>query len=196
MAETVAPGPREGTTEGGAAENLLWLDMEMTGLDPATCVILEVAAIVTDPALQELGTFEAVVNQPPEALAAMDEWNTRTHNASGLASRVPGGRRLADVETDLLELVGAHFDMSRPVVLCGNSISQDRKFVDLYMPRFAACLHYRMVDVSSFKEMLRRRYGLEFKKEQRHRALGDVRESIAELGYYLDCFEKGVGTPR
>jgi oligoribonuclease len=164
----------------------------MTGLDPETCVILEVAAIATDPGLRPLGVFDEVVRQPDEVLAGMDDWNTRTHTASGLVGRVPHGKDLAEVETALLDFVGNHFEPTSPVVLCGNSIGQDRKFIDRYMPRLADRLHYRMIDVSSFKEMLHRRFGVEFKKAQRHRALDDIRESIAEMQHYLEAFERGL----
>lgn len=171
--------------------NLLWLDLEMTGLDPETCVIIEVAAVVTDAAFVPLADFEAVVFQPPEALAAMDEWNTRTHGQSGLTERIPHGRPLTEVEDDLLALVRANFAAGERPVLCGNSIGQDRKFIDRYMPRFAEALHYRMIDVSSFKEMLGRRGVAAFRKQQRHRALDDVQESIDELTHYLSFFSFG-----
>lgn len=179
-----------------APGRLYWLDMEMTGLDLRTCVIIEVAAIVTDLELDEVAEFEAVVRQPPEALAAMDDWNTRTHKKSGLAARVPEGRELADVEADLVALVDAHFPDDR-VVLCGNSVGQDKAFVDAYMPRFAERLHYRVIDVSSFKELFTRKWpGVAFKKQQDHRALGDIRESIGELAYYLTGItEPKAGAP-
>ncbi len=161
--------------------------MEMTGLDPETCVVLEVAAVVTDVELRPLEEFSAIVRQPPEELAKMDEWNTRTHGGSGLAAAVASGRPLADVEADLVAFVGRHFG-EEPAVLCGNSIGQDRRFVERYMPDLAARLHYRVVDVSSFKEVLRRRYGLTYKKRQAHRAIDDIRESLAELAFYLEGF--------
>lgn len=192
------PSPRVSASEGGddqrsnRAGNLLWLDMEMTGLDPEACVILEVAAIATDPELRPLGVFDEVVRQPDDALAAMDDWNTKTHTASGLVARVPDGKELEDVESDLLGFVDAHFDRQSPIVLCGNSIGQDRKFIDRYMQRLAKRLHYRMIDVSSFKEMLGRRFGVEFKKTQRHRALDDIKESIAEMNHYLEMFRRGL----
>lgn len=186
MAET------EPKASDSAARKLLWVDMEMTGLDPETCVIIEVAAIVTDLELNELTEFEAVVRQPPEALAAMDEWNTRTHTKSGLAARVPDGRELSDVETDLLALVDAHFPGER-VVLCGNSVGQDKRFADTYMPKLAQRLHYRVIDVSSFKELITRMWPeVSFKKQQTHRALDDIRESIAELAFYLSGIREPV----
>lgn len=186
----------EAQSDSSAPGRLFWIDMEMTGLDPRTCVIIEVAAIVTDLELDEVAEFEAVVRQPPEALAAMDDWNTRTHKKSGLAARVPEGRELADVEADLVALVDAHFPDDR-VVLCGNSVGQDKAFVDAYMPRFAERLHYRVIDVSSFKELFTRKWpGVAFKKQQDHRALGDIRESIGELAYYLTGItEPKAGAP-
>lgn len=174
----------ETKTATGAAK-LFWIDMEMTGLDPETCVIIEVAAVVTDLGLNELAEFEAVVRQPPEALAGMDEWNTRTHTKSGLAAKVPDGRDLAEVEADLLAMVDEHFPGER-VVLCGNSVGQDKRFADAYMPELAERLHYRVIDISSFKELIARMWPeVSFKKQQTHRAIDDIRESVAELAFYL-----------
>lgn len=184
----VDPAPQ---SDSSAPGRLFWIDMEMTGLDPETCVILEVAAVVTDVDLDEIAEFEAVVRQPHEALAAMDEWNTRTHTKSGLVAKVPQGRELAEVDADLVALVDAHFPDER-VVLCGNSVGQDKRFVDRYMPGLAGRLHYRVIDVSSFKELFTRKWpNVTFKKQQDHRALGDIRESVAELAYYMT----GVSEP-
>lgn len=164
---------------------LFWLDMEMTGLDPETCVILETAVVVTGIDFVPLETYEAVVRQPPEALAGMDAWNVRTHTATGLLDKVPEGVELADVETELVALASRHFGTER-IVLCGNSIGQDRRFVDRYMPLFAEKLHYRVIDVSSFKELVTRLWpDVAFKKRNTHRALEDIQESIAELAFYM-----------
>lgn len=171
-----------------ASEKLFWLDMEMTGLDPSTCAILEVAAVVTGLDLEPLEKFEAVVYQSGEMLEAMDDWNTATHTASGLVDRVRAqGRPLSQVEADLVSFATQHF-ADEPIVLCGNSVWQDKRFVDVHMPKFASMLHYRIVDVSSFKEILRRKWGIKVHKEERHRALNDVEESIAELRFYLEGF--------
>jgi oligoribonuclease len=178
-----------------SAPAFLWLDMEMTGLDPEECVILEVAAVVTDAHLRRLDTLEAVVYQPEAVLAGMDEWNVRTHTKSGLLARVPSGRPLADVEADMCRLVSRYFG-DEPAVLAGNSIGQDRKFVDRYMPRLAARLHYRMLDVSSFKVMIGARWGLKYDKAQRHRAVEDIGESIDELAYYLGFFAVPSSEPK
>jgi len=165
-------------------KNLLWIDMEMTGLDVTREVILEVAAVVTDIELRELETYETVVKQPQPYLDAMDEWNTKHHGESGLVAKVPSGREPALVEAHLIGLVDKHFGAEKPVI-AGNSIAQDRLFIDRHMPRFAARLHYRMLDVTSWKIVMNARFGLEFDKKKSHRALDDIRESIGELKFYL-----------
>lgn len=165
--------------------NYLWLDMEMSGLDVEKCRILEVAAIVTDGQFRELETYHAIVFQPPEVLDAMDDWCKKNHGASGLTAAVPNGKPEAEVEKELLALIDRHFPTKDRPVLCGNSIGQDRKFIDAYMPALSHRLHYRMLDVTSFKIVFRDRFKIEFEKQGSHRALDDIRESIAELNHYL-----------
>ncbi len=165
--------------------NYLWIDMEMSGLEVEKCRILEVAAIVTDKDFKHLETYEAIVFQAPEVLAAMDAWCTKQHGESGLTAAVANGKPEAQVEQELVALVNRHFSLGERPVLCGNSIGQDRKFIDAYMPTLAKRLHYRMLDVTSFKIVLQDKYGIEFKKKDSHRALGDIEESIAELSHYL-----------
>jgi oligoribonuclease len=167
-----------------AVKKLLWIDMEMTGLDVARERIIEVAAIVTTLELEELESYESVVQQPQSLLDTMDEWNKKHHGESGLTARVPEGRPEALVEDDLLALVARHF-ADRPI-LAGNSVMQDRLFINRYMPRLAAKLHYRMVDVTSWKILMAERFGLQYDKTKAHRALGDIRESVGELRYYLE----------
>lgn len=170
---------------------LVWLDMEMTGLDPGKERIIEVAAIVTDGHLAELATGpDLVIHQPDEVLAAMDDWNRTHHTASGLVERVKASAVTeGDAEAQLLAFVQAHVPSpkDRPV-LAGNSIHQDRRFIRRYMPRLDARLHYRMVDVSTIKELARRWYpqiiAKQPQKKDTHRALDDIRESIEELRYY------------
>jgi oligoribonuclease len=170
---------------------LVWLDMEMTGLDPGKERIIEVAAIVTDGNLAELATGpDLVIHQPDEVLAAMDDWNRTHHTASGLVERVKASAVTEDdAEAQLLAFVQAHAPSpkDRPV-LAGNSIHQDRRFIRRYMPRLDARLHYRMVDVSTIKELARRWYpqiiAKQPQKKDTHRALDDIRESIDELRYY------------
>lgn len=163
---------------------LFWLDMEMTGLDEKTCHILEAAAVVTDLELKKIDEYQEVVYQPQEILESMDEWCQKTHGESGLTAEVSKGKPLSDVEQHLILLAKKHFGEGE-VVLCGNSIGQDRKFIDVFMPKFEKYLHYRMIDVSSFKEIFQRKYGIEFPKKETHRAREDIYESIAELAHYL-----------
>lgn len=164
-------------------EKILWIDMEMTGLDVAKEVPIEIAAIVTDLELNELATYHAVIRQPQEFLDRMDDWNTQHHGASGLTAQVPNGKASELVEDELLGLIGQHF--SDRVVIAGNSISQDRLFIDRYMPRLASKLHYRMLDVTAWKIMMNARFNLRHEKKNTHRALDDIRESIAEMAFYL-----------
>lgn len=165
---------------------LFWIDMEMTGLDVETEVIIEVAAIITDWNFRELDTFEAVIKQPQHYLDNMDDWNTEHHGESGLTAKVPFGMDPELAEKRLVELVTKHFPDSRNrPMLCGNSIAQDRLFIDKYMKDFSHLLHYRALDVTSWKVVMRNKFGFEYKKENRHRALDDIRESIQELHAYV-----------
>lgn len=170
-------------------KHLFWLDMEMTGLDPQQHRILEAAVIVTDWSFQTLKTFSTAVYQPTEELAKMDDWCVKTHTASGLIQRVPQGMPEAALDEALVGIADEFFKGDERVVLCGNSISQDRKFVDLYLPRFASKLHYRMLDVSSFKIVFENAFNQKFKKQNRHEALGDIEESVAEFRHYLSFLD-------
>lgn len=162
--------------------------MEMTGLDAETDRILEVATIVTDFAFKELEVYEMVVNQPDSALDNMDEWNQIHHAKSGLLAKVARGRTEAEAEEDLLELVRRHFDT--PAILAGNSVHFDRQFIKIYWPQLESALHYRMLDVSAWKVLMQSKFNHEFKKQEKHRALEDIRESIAELKDYLKYFDR------
>jgi oligoribonuclease len=172
-------------------ENLFWLDMEMSGLDVNKEVIIEVACIVTDMNFRELDCFETVVKQPQIFLDNMDAWNTEHHGKSGLTAKVAMGMDPEMVEAKLIDLINKHFPESsknpkkRPI-LTGNSIMQDRLFIDKYFKNLSARLHYRMVDVSSFKVVMTNKFNLEYRKQNSHRALDDIRESIGELRFYLD----------
>lgn len=164
---------------------LLWVDLEMTGIDPESDVILEVAAEITDFAFRTLASYRAVVAQDEARLANMNEWPAKQHGLSGLTDRVRGeGRPEREVEAELAQLIKENFG-DEPAVLAGNSIHQDRRFIRRWWPEVERLLHYRMLDVSSFKIYMRGKYDLEFKKAQSHRALDDIHESIAELEYYL-----------
>jgi oligoribonuclease len=142
------------------ADVLVWLDMEMTGLDPDRERIIEVAMIITDGQLAEVATGpELVIHQSDEVLAAMDDWNKKHHGASGLTERVRTSTiDDAAAEAQLLAFIAAHVPAKERPVLAGNSIHQDRRFVRRYMPQLDKRLHYRMVDVSSIKELARRWY--------------------------------------
>lgn len=167
------------------SKTLLWVDLEMTGLDEQTDSILELAAVITDFQLKPLEEFHRVVYQPDEVLKNMNDWCKKTHGESGLTAAVPKGTPLATVEKELLEILGRHFSTSDRIVLAGNSVGNDRRFIDRYMPELAKRLHYRLVDVSSFKEIFRERYNVHFPKGNAHRAVDDIYESIRELGHYL-----------
>ena len=166
-------------------KRLLWIDLEMTGLDETQDSILEVAAIVTDVALKPLEELHRVVFQPPAVLESMNDWCKKTHGESGLTAAVPNGTQLPQVEKELLDLISRHFSEKDRPVLCGNSINNDRRFIDRHMQALSRRLHYRMIDVSSFKEVFRDRYAVEFKKKNTHRAVDDILESIRELEHYL-----------
>ena len=170
------------------ADNLVWIDMEMSGLDPAVHVILEVACIVTDPHLQTLDEMEPIaISQPQAELDKMDEWNRNTHAKTGLIERV----RASDVsvvaaESTVLDFLQAWVEPEQAPI-CGNSIHQDRRFINQYMPRLDGFLHYRIVDVSSVKilaHLWRPEVVTGFKKKNTHSALADIRESIEELRHY------------
>jgi len=166
-------------------DKLFWIDMEMTGLDVKKEVVIEVAAIITDFDFQELDQFETVVRQPQTYLDNMDSWNTEHHRKSGLTAKVPYGMAPDLVEAKLCDLVKKHFpDPKDKPILAGNSISQDRLFIDKYFPEFSSLLHYRMVDVSSWKVIINKKFNFVYGKSNQHRALDDIRESIQELKAY------------
>src|ERR1043166_9675315 len=172
------------------SECLVWLDMEMTGLDPARERIIEIATILTDGQLTEIAVGpELVIHQPDDILAAMDDWNTKHHGASGLTDRVRQSHITdADAEAQTIAFIDAHVSTRDRPVLAGNSIHQDRRFIRRYMPALEKRLHYRMVDVSTVKELARRWYpqvtARQPPKRDTHRALDDIRESIEELRFY------------
>ncbi len=171
-------------------DRLVWVDLEMTGLDPERDVILEVAALVTDSELVELGEgVDLVVQQPREVLGGMVDVVRDMHARSGLTEAVLASDvTLEAAEAAVLDFVRAHVPEPRTVPLCGNSIATDRSFLARQMPKLDAWLHYRMIDVSSIKELSKRWYPKVYNhmpnKAGGHRALADIRESIAELRYY------------
>ena len=171
---------------------LIWLDMEMSGLDPETCVPIEVAIIVTGADLEEREQYHAILHQPVEALASMNDFVREMHTSNGLLTKVADSDTSVDqADRALAELVLRHCPEGK-AVLAGNSIHQDRRFITRYFPELEETLHYRMVDVSTLKELVRRWYGAEAlypKTESDHTALADTRQSIAELAFYRkQCF--------
>ncbi|MCX7897570.1 MAG: oligoribonuclease [Rhodocyclaceae bacterium] len=173
---------------------LVWLDMEMSGLDPERDRILELAMVVTNSDLQLIAESAVwVVHQPEEVLAAMDDWNKKTHGKSGLIDKVRASKLdEAAVEAQALDFL-KRFVPAGKSPMCGNSVCQDRRFMARYMPRLEAYFHYRNLDVSTLKELCRRwaptiAKGVE--KKGRHEALADIYESIEELKYYRANFLK------
>lgn len=167
---------------------LVWMDLEMTGLDPDENVIIEMATLLTDSQLEVIAEGPVIaIRQPESELAKMDEWNVNQHGASGLTARVRASSvDTAAAEAETLNFLRQYLE-SGMSPLCGNSICQDRRFLARHMPALNAFLHYRMIDVSTVKELARRWYpeAIEgFSKEGAHLALEDIRDSIAELKHY------------
>ena len=172
------------------SSNLVWIDLEMTGLDPDTERIIEIATIVTDGSLEVLAEGpEIAIHQNAEVLAAMDEWNTDQHGRSGLTERVLASACMAkEAEERTLEFLERYVP-PRTSPMCGNSICLDRRFLHRWMPRLEAFFHYRNLDVSTLKELCQRwapDKAERFEKRAEHRALEDIRGSIAELRFYRD----------
>lgn len=170
--------------------NLIWIDLEMTGLDTVSDTIIEIATIVTDKDLNELAEGpDLAIGQNESTIAAMDEWNTRQHGKSGLIERVLASQTtLADAEQRTLSFV-EDWVASGASPMCGNSICQDRRFLAREMPTLERFFHYRNLDVSTLKILAQQwapKVAAGFEKESDHRALSDIRDSIAELAWYRD----------
>lgn len=175
-------------------QNLVWLDCEMTGLDPEKERLIEIALIVTGPQLTpRIEGPVLVIHQSDELLGQMDNWNKGTHSRSGLIDKVKASTLTeAEAEKQLLAFLAKYLPKGTSP-MCGNSISQDRRFLVKYMPKLEAFFHYRNVDVSTFKELAKRwrpEVCSSFKKRQMHTALADVNESIDELEHYREHFLK------
>ena len=171
---------------------LVWLDMEMTGLDPEKERIIEVAVVVTEPDLTVVAEGPVlVIHQPAEIMDAMDNWNRSTHGKSGLTDKVRASTlNESDAEDQLIAFLSQYVPLGKSP-LCGNTVSQDRRFMFKYMPRLEQFFHYRTIDVSTIKELARRwRPALlkGFEKRSKHQALADIYESIDELRYYRETF--------
>ena len=174
--------------DNGKSGNLIWIDLEMTGLDTTSDTIIEIATIVTDSRLNELAEGPVIaIGQPQSVLDGMDEWNTRQHGDSGLTARVlESAVTAADAEQQTLAFLASWVEAGASP-MCGNSICQDRRFLAREMPELERYFHYRNLDVSSLKILAERwapAVAAGFTKESSHRALSDIRDSIAELAWY------------
>ena len=174
--------------------NLVWLDMEMSGLDPEACRILELAIVITDKDLNTVAEGPVfVVHQSDALLDAMDEWNKNTHGRSGLIEKVKASSLTeAQAESQMIDFLAQHLPKGVSPC-CGNSVHQDRRFMERYMPKLDAYFHYRNLDVSTLKELAARwapAVKKSFQKKTRHTALADVYESIDELKHYREHFIK------
>lgn len=175
-----------------ANERIVWIDCEMTGLSIENDELVEIACIVTEGDLTELDEGVSLIIKPNDApLAAMDDVVVEMHTTSGLLEEIPNGTTLADAQEKVLSYIKQHIPDARKAPLAGSSIYVDRLFLAKHMPELDAHLHYRLIDVSSIKELSRRWYPRVYyatpEKHGNHRALGDIRESIAELRYYRDA---------
>ena len=172
---------------------LLWVDLEMTSLDPQVDKILEVAVIVADFNFKELASYQAQVKHDKgeleQLMNANSFWATVPKSRDGILAKLDSAKPSDTIEQELTALIKEHFG-DEPAVLAGNSIYCDRGFINQYWPNVEKLLHYRMLDVSSYKILMQSKYGVEYTKKEAHRALDDIKESIAELKFYLDYFKR------
>jgi oligoribonuclease len=171
---------------------LIWVDLEMTGLDAENDLILEVAAEITDFDFKTLANYEAIVQQPRDnVIDRMQKnrfWAEFPENRDQFIAKLDEGKPVSQVEKELVELVEQQFG-TEPAVLAGNSIHNDRKFIAKYWPSLDLRLHYRMLDVSAWKVFMQGKHGVQFEKKEVHRAFDDIQASIAELQHYLEWFK-------
>jgi oligoribonuclease len=176
---------------------LLWIDLEMTGLDPAKDVILEIAAEITDFNFKTLASYEAMIKQPKATVVQRMQlnnwWQEFPENRDNFVNKLEEGKLLAEAEQELIQLIDEHFK-GEMAILAGNSIHNDRLFIKQWMPALDLKLHYRMLDVSSFKIVMQGKNGVVFEKKDVHRAFDDIQASIAELQHYLEWFQEQHGS--
>lgn len=185
------------TNKDAIPTKLLWVDLEMTGLDPLKDVIIEVGAEITDFEFKTLADYEAMIQQPKEIVLNRIEnnpqnkawWDQYPENKADFINNLDKGKPSFQAEQDLIELIEKHFG-DEPAILAGNSIHNDRAFIKQWWPNLDKKLHYRMLDVSSYKILMQAKYGVEFEKKGAHRAFDDIQASIAELQHYLEWFRQ------
>lgn len=174
---------------------ILWVDLEMTGLDPLEDVILEVAAEVTDFEFKTLGSYEATVKQPKDVVVERMQknkwWADFPANRDEFVNKLDFAKPSEQVEQELIALLEQHFG-EEPALLAGNSIHNDRNFIKQWWPELDLKLHYRMLDVSAWKVLMQAKYNVSFEKKEVHRAFDDIQASIAELQHYLEWFKKDL----
>jgi oligoribonuclease len=173
---------------------LLWIDLEMTGLDPKKDIILEIAALVTDLNLNVLDTYECLIKHDKDKVQRLlnaNSWYREQvpENQAVFLKSSNSAKDLIEVEKELVGFVTKNFGKN-PATLAGNSVHFDRTFIKQYWPKFDKLLHYRILDVSSWKIIMNNKYRVEFSKKNTHRAIDDIHESISELRFYLDYFDK------
>lgn len=164
--------------------SLIWIDLEMTGLDPLKHRIIEVAAILTDWDFTEIASYHAIVKQPTKVIEEMEAWPKAQHAKTGLIEQIPDGKNEKVVEREIIDLIEKH--CLKPVILAGNSVHFDRRFIIKYWPKLESMLHYRILDVSSWKVLMMSKFKVRFSKPETHRAMDDIRGSIEEIKYYLN----------
>ena len=161
-----------------------WVDLEMTGLNLKADRIIEAAVVITDLDLNILEKYTSVVRQEGYYLSRMDEWNTNAHTASGLINEVPFGKPISKVEDELLALADKYFK-GRRIKLMGSAVFTDHQFIEEYMPKFAERLHFRVIDIATFRDVLSASFDVNYQNENSHRALDDILGAIEELRFYF-----------